>query len=75
MERQKTFGEGVLDSNRPREEWDISHVRSTVVDSQPMEVSKEEAPMQMIVTTQEAEVAALNDVLRNSMDNESDGRK
>lgn len=63
LERQKTFGEGVLTSNRPREEWDISHVKSTVVDSQPIE-----APQQMILTTQEAEVAALNDDLRNSIE-------
>lgn len=30
LEINKTLDDGVLDSNRPREEWDISHVQSTI---------------------------------------------
>ena len=49
-----------LDSNRPREEWDFSHVR--LEDVSP---NREEAAKQL---TNDDEVVALNNVLKASME-------
>ena len=58
----------MLDSNRPREEWDISHVGA---ESQPAQFASEPVDLPnrqgIIVTTHEEEVAELNKVLKDHM--------
>ena len=54
----------MMDSNRPRDEWNISHVRP---DSQRATSPANVADKQMIVTTQEDEMKALNNVLKDNL--------
>ena len=63
----------VLDSNRPRDEWNISHVQP---ETQPALVVNEATGMalkQQIVTTHESEVVALTNVLKDHINTQSDG--
>lgn len=60
----------MLDSNRPREEWNISHVK---VESQPAAPIIEQINRQQIVTTHEEEFVALNKVLKDNLATEEEG--
>ena len=56
----------MLDSNRPREEWNISHVKpdsQRLIDDKPVEDLKDKK----IVTTHEEDFKALNNVLRDNL--------
>lgn len=54
-----------MDSNRPREEWNLSHVRP---DSQrATSPANGENVNKQIVTTQEEEMKALNNVLKDNL--------
>ena len=63
----------LLDSNRPREEWNISHVKTESLPTTPI---TEPPTKQQIITTHEEELVALNKVLKENLatEEESDGR-
>ena len=65
----------VLDSNRPRDEWNISHVQPETQPALVVNEAIEKTLQQQIVTTHESEFVALNNVLKDHINTQSDGEQ